>query len=368
VYQEIILGLAVCAAIIQVFYHLYYFLGIAFHKEGFDINEHKPVSVIVCAHNEMENLEKLIPIILQQNYHLFELIIVNDRSFDGTYEYLEELKKKEPKLRVVTAEENRSNLDYKKYALTLGIKAASHDYLIFTDADCRPTTKNWILHLQSKFVEKTDFVLGISQYEKKDTLLNLLIRAETFYTAIQYISFAIRKNPYMGIGRNLAYKKSVFLDNKGFHPYMFIIGGDDDLIVNKLANNTNTKVSISFDSQTVSIPETSFAAWISQKKRHLSVSRFYSSKSIFNLSMLNFSQLVLFFSVILLAFSEQYYKFGIWIILARYLALVLSYNIAIRKFRYNMTLWEILFFDLIYPFYYIFVGLQSFRNKNIRWK
>ena len=97
-YQEIILGLVVLCAAIQLFYHLYYFLSIAFHKEASEVKEHKPVSVIVCAHNEMENLEKLIPAILQQNYHLFELIVVNDRSFDGTYEFLEELRKKEPKL------------------------------------------------------------------------------------------------------------------------------------------------------------------------------------------------------------------------------------------------------------------------------
>ncbi len=367
-YQEIILGLVVLCAAIQLFYHLYYFLSIAFHKEASEVKEHKPVSVIVCAHNEMENLEKLIPAILQQNYHLFELIVVNDRSFDGTYEFLEELRKKEPKLKVVTAEENRSNLDHKKYALTLGIKAAVYDYLIFTDADCLPTNKNWILNLQSKFKPNTDFVIGISQYEKRETILNAIIRAETFYTAIQYISFAIRKNPYMGIGRNLAYKKSLFLENKGFHPNMFIVGGDDDLFVNRLANKSNTNVSISFDSQTVSVPKTSYKTWITQKKRHLSVSRYYSSISIFNLALLNFSHLSLYFSVILVAFSELYYNFGLLIFLVRFLVLILTYNIAIKKFRYNITLWELLIFDLIYPIYYLFVGLQSFRNKNIRWK
>ncbi|MFN0049733.1 MAG: glycosyltransferase [Cytophagales bacterium] len=367
-YQEIIFGLLLFFAAIQLFYHVYYFLAIAFNKETFDIKIHRPVSVIVCAHNELENLQKLIPAILQQNYHLFELIVINDRSFDGTYEYLEELKKTESKLKVVTADENRSNMDAKKYALTLGIKAASHEHLLLTDADCIPNNKNWILQMQSKFTENIEFVLGISQYEKGKGFLNAIIRAETFYTAIQYISFAIRKNTYMGIGRNIAYKKSVFLENKGFHPFMYITGGDDDLFVNKQANKYNCTVSVSFDSQTTSLPKLTWKEWITQKKRHLSVSRYYSSKSKFELIMLNFSHLGVSFSVILLAFSELYYNFGLLIFLARWLILILTYNIAIKKMRYNIAIWQLLVFDFIYPFYYIFVGLQSLRNKNIKWK
>lgn len=365
---DIIFCLLLFFAVIQLFFHVYYFLAIAFHKEVFDIKEHKPISLIICAHNELENLQKLIPLLLQQNYHLFEIIIINDRSNDGTYEYLEQLKKTDSKIKVVLADENRASMDYKKYALTLGIKAANFDYLLFTDADCVPANKNWILHMQSKFVDKTDFVLGISQYEKQKGLLNIIIRAETFFTAVQYISFALRKNPYMGIGRNLAYRKSVFLENKGFHPFMYIIGGDDDLFVNKAAKGKNTKVAISFETQTLSVPKTTWKEWILQKRRHLSVSRYYSKISMFALGLMNFSQIGFYLSVLLLAFNEQYFIFGLLIFLFRWLVLIFTYNSAIKKMRYNIAIWQVLFFDLFYPFYYVIVGLQSLRNRNIRWK
>lgn len=333
-----------------------------------DVKEHKPVSVLVCAHNELENLQRLIPAILKQNYHLFELVIINDRSSDGTYEYLEELRKTEKRLKVVTADENKAGMDSKKYALTLGIKAATHEYLLFTDADCLPCNSNWILQMQSKFTQNIDFVLGISQYERKPGFLNLLIRSETFYTALQYISFAIRKRPYMGVGRNLAYKKSVFLENKGFHPHMYLTGGDDDLFVNRIANAENTEVSIGIESQTVSIPKATFKEWIMQKKRHYSVGKYYNFNKKWLLGLLYISHLGIFVSIFSLVFCEQYFNFGLAALGLRWLVMLIVLNEASKKMRFGIPFWQNILFDLFYPIFYIFVGLQSLRNKNIQWK
>ncbi len=367
-YYELIFGAVLIFVVIQLYYYLYYFSGITFHKENFDVKDHKPVSVIVCAHNELENLQRLIPAILEQNYHLFELVIVNDRSFDGSYDYLEALRKQHPRLKIVTVDESKSGMDYKKYALTLGIKAAAHEYILLTDADCMPANKNWILHMQSRFIEGTEFVLGVSQYEQRPGFLNAIIRLETLYTAMQYLSFAIRGNPYMGVGRNLSYKKSVFLDNKGFHPHMYTVGGDDDLFVNRLAAKSNTKVSLQYESQTVSIAKTTWTEWIRQKKRHLSVSRYYSTNKKIALFLFNFSHLGVYLSFILLTFSVEFFYYGLLAFLFRWLVLITIFNTTSKKLRFNIPLGLTILFDLAYPFYYIVVGLQALRVKNVRWK
>src|SRR5690606_33778770 len=121
----------------------------------------------------------------------------------------------------------------KKYGLTLGIKAASHEWILLTDADCRPNSRRWIRSMSRYFDEDTQFVLGFSPYRATAGLLNLFIRFETMLTAIQYFSFGWLGNPYMGVGRNLAYRKSKFLEEKGFNNFLHVTGGDDDLFVNQ---------------------------------------------------------------------------------------------------------------------------------------
>jgi len=339
------------------------------YKDDYASGEHKAVSIIVCAHNELENLKRLIPALLTQNYHHFEIVIVDDRSSDGTEDFLKEIiKKYSLHVKVVTIEDTPPKMDPKKYALTLGIKAAMHDYLLFTDADCRPFNDKWLLQMQSKFGAETSIVLGLSQYESAPGFLNKFIRFDTFYTSVQYLSFALRGMPYMGVGRNMGYTKQVFFDNKGFHPFMDITGGDDDLFINKVATNINTKIAIMVESQTISVPKTTFNEWFIQKTRHLSVGKYYRSPFKLVLGMLSVSHFFIYLFTILAIISGEYLIFVVAGFLLRILLNLIIFRLIIKKVRYNLNLWIIPLVDIVYPLYYILVGFNALRTKRIRWK
>ncbi|MCF6360946.1 MAG: glycosyltransferase, partial [Cyclobacteriaceae bacterium] len=220
---------------VQLIYWVVWLAGVLKLKPD---TENKPahgVSVVVAANNELQNLQQLIPLLLKQSYHTYEIIIVDDRSSDGSYDYLLGLSQQEPNLKLLQVSELPDHLNGKKYALTLGIKAASYDQILLTDADCSPLSNNWISSFANSWDSQTSFVLGFSEYERKKGLLNYFIRFETILTGIQYVSAAVLGKPYMGVGRNLSYSKTLFLSKKGFHGFQGVTGGDDDLFVNKYA-------------------------------------------------------------------------------------------------------------------------------------
>ena len=263
---------------IQFIYNIFIFGSFSFSKKkDSDSNFQKPVSVIICSKNEAQNLTKNIPYFLNQNYPHFELILINDDSYDETLDVIEQFKNDFPnKIKIVDVAENEQFWGSKKYALTLGIKAASYEHLLFSDADCKPKSENWISEMTSNFDLKHQIVLGYGSYEKiNKSFLNKLIRYETLFTAIQYFSYAKIGFPYMGVGRNLAYTKTTFFGIKGFAKHMKIKSGDDDLFINEAANKNNTAICISKNSFTISSPKCSFKTWILQKRRHISTAKYY---------------------------------------------------------------------------------------------
>ncbi len=295
-----------------VFIQLFYYLGIfgkfAFAKPQEVTPKNIPVSVIVCAKNEEENVKKFIPLLAEQNYPDFEIVLIDDASSDETLEVFEEFEQKYPNIRLVKVENNEAFWGNKKYALTLGIKAAKKDYLLFTDADCYPTSKDWITSMTSQFDTEKTIVLGYGGYEKiENSLLNKIIRFETILTAVQYFSWAKAGLPYMGVGRNLAYKKDEFFNVNGFIDHIQVRSGDDDLFINQAANKLNTTVSYAPESFTYSKPKESFKDWFTQKRRHVSTAEHYKFFDKFQLGLFFFSQLFFFLSVIiLLAFQYQW--------------------------------------------------------------
>ena len=269
---------------IQLIYIIVFLTALGKKQTG-TAAELQPVSVIVCAHDEEQNLKELIPILLQQKHTSFEVIIVNDRSNDGTYDFLLEETKKEERLRMVHAATVPAHVNGKKYGITLGIKAAKYDWIVLTDADCRPNSDQWLRSISDQCKDETEIVLGYSSYLKEQGFLNLFIRFETLLTAIQYIAYAIMGNPYMGVGRNLAYRKSLFLNNKGFNGFLGVTGGDDDLFVNQHANAKNTAVSLGEESIVYSVPKRTLSEFFNQKVRHLSVGKKYRFKHILSLGI-----------------------------------------------------------------------------------
>ncbi|MDX5347401.1 MAG: glycosyltransferase, partial [Hymenobacteraceae bacterium] len=239
--ENILIYLLGASVAVQVVYALYYFLPFAFHKPKTSTSV-KPVSVIVCAHNEVHNVQKLLPALLEQNYPEYELVLIDDRSWDGTGRYFEEVKHDFPETKLVKIKDTPQGMSPKKYALTLGIKSAKHEHLLFIDADCVPVSANWIHDVQSAYVAETEIVLGYSPYKENKGFLNQLIRFETLLTGIQYLSFAVRGQAYMGVGRNLSYTKSCFFNNKGFASHIKTISGDDDLFIKEAASGKNVNI------------------------------------------------------------------------------------------------------------------------------
>jgi glycosyltransferase involved in cell wall biosynthesis len=298
----------IAIVVIQVFYYLGIFGKFAFAKPQDITSKKLPVSVIVCAKNEEENVKKFIPLLAEQDYPDFEIVLIDDASSDETLEVFEQFEQQYPNIRLVKVQNNEAFWGNKKYALTLGIKASKKEYLLFTDADCYPTSKNWITAMTSQFTMNKTIVLGYGGYEKVErSLLNKIIRFETVLTAVQYFSWAKLGLPYMGVGRNLAYKRDEFFNVNGFIEHIQIRSGDDDLFINQAANKNNTTISYTPESFTYSKPKETYREWFTQKRRHISTAEHYKFFDKMQLGLFFISQLFFFILVILLlAFQFQW--------------------------------------------------------------
>jgi glycosyltransferase involved in cell wall biosynthesis len=274
-------------ACIQLFYYLWFFRRLAFyHPKDKDLTRENAVSIIVCARDEAENLANNLPGVLVQTYRsTHEVVIVNDNSQDETRYLLEGLHKQFRQLNIVELKQEAKLIPGKKFPLSVGIKSAKYEVLLLTDADCVPASEYWLQKMQDAYSEGIEIVLGYGAYIKEKGILNILIRFETFHTALQYLSFALAGLPYMGVGRNLSYKKQVFFRLKGFASHNHIPGGDDDLFVNMAATKENTAIVIDKEAFTLSKPQSTFGNWIRQKYRHYSTGKYYKPLHRFLLSL-----------------------------------------------------------------------------------
>lgn len=291
------------AWLIQMCYFWGLFSRLAFFKKNKYDNpkpNYEPVSVIVCAKDAYEYLVDLVPKILSQDYPDFELVIVNDCSTDETTDYLKILTDKRPDINVVSLTQSLNFFHGKKFPLSMGIKSAKHDLLLLTDADCLPENDQWIKSMVSAYRKGTEVVLGYGPYFERKGLLNKLIRFDTLYTAIQYFSMALVKKPYMGVGRNLSYRRELFYKNKGFTSHYTIPSGDDDIFISQVANSKNTRIYIDPKNRIESEPKHSFGSWIYQKRRHYSTVNMYKPLTNFILGTLLSSRILYYASLIML--------------------------------------------------------------------
>lgn len=299
---QLLFALLILVCCIQLFYYLYFFRRLAFYQAPADPTQslQHPVSVVICARDEAANLSRNLPNVLLQQYPTTnEVIVVNDNSGDETRYLLGELQKKYRKLQVIELTQEAKHIDGKKFPLSIGIKEAKHEVLLLTDADCVPATEHWMFRMQHAFASGIEIVLGYGAYHKQPGMLNKLIRFETFHTALQYLSYALAGNPYMGVGRNLAYRKQTFFNNKGFASVNRIPSGDDDLFINKAAKPQNTAVAIHPEAFTFSAPKQTWAEWRKQKARHYTTGKYYKGKHKWLLGLYTASFLLFYPSLVL---------------------------------------------------------------------
>ena len=347
--------------LVQLCYYLFIYLKLARHKEQKKTFS-KAVSVVVCGFNEEQYWEALVDKLLDQDYPNFEIVLVNDQSTDNT-KFVFKQWENHPKIKLVDIREDIKKGLGKKFALTLGIKAAKYDYLLLTDADCYPRSKDWISSMAQHFSDKT-IVLGYGAYEKHKGLLNKLVRFDAFQVAVQYFSYALIGKTYMGVGRNLAYKKSLFFDNKGFASHLHLPSGDDDLFIKEVASHNNTAVSITDYSHTLSVPKNTWKSWIRQKSRHLSTGFYYKNYHKFMLGLWSLSNVFfwLMFFTLLLFQKSLYLIFSLFLI--RFLVQILILHPVMKKLNEKDLILAYPLLELLSIFFYfIFIFNRLVKKK-----
>lgn len=357
------------SSLVQLFYYLYYYLPVGLFKHP-DINQiNEPVSVIICARNEQENLKNFLPLVLEQKYNDFEVIVVNDCSEDDSYDVLGEFLKKYQNLRVSNITKDPKFTHNKKFAQFIGIKAAKNELLLFTDADCHPESDRWLVSMVSHFKSKTDFVLGYGGYIAGKGLLNKYIRYDSMTIAVQYIGMALRRIPYMGVGRNLAYRKSVFFDNKGFSSHSHLASGDDDLFVNYNATGNNSSVEFRKDAHTRSVPSSGINDFFKQKKRHLTTAQYYKFRDKILLSAEPVTRMIFYVLFLVLLSTLFLWPLVLVVFGVRLIAQAVVLKLAQNKFNEPGLLFWCLIFDIISPLINSAIYITNFRQSpgKMRW-
>lgn len=366
---EILFFLFLGITIISVSFYLFFLFNFSALRAKVSAPKKLAVSVLICAKNEAENLKTFLPSILRQKYPDFQVVLINDNSSDKTLKIMREFEAADSRIKVVDVKPVEKFWGNKKYALTLGIKASSNDFLLFTDADCQPVSENWIESMSSHFSNSKSIVLGYGAYKSiKGSLLNKLIRYETFLVAIQYFSFAQAGLPYMGVGRNMAYRKSLFLESNGFMKHINIKSGDDDLFINQVATATNTEICFSKDSITESLPKTSLSGWIAQKRRHISTAHFYKPHHKVLLGLFYMSQMGFWLLSLLLIILTYKWTLMVPIILFRFIVVWVVLYLASKKLKETklILLQPLLEFLLIVFQFFIFI--KNLTSKRSHWK
>ncbi|HYM93208.1 MAG TPA: glycosyltransferase [Chitinophagaceae bacterium] len=354
--------------LVQVFYYLWFFIRIAFYRIKIKSQtQQHPVSVIICARDEDEKLARNLPGVLVQAYpSTFEVVVVNDNSVDDSKYILQELKKTFKSLNVVELTQEAKLISGKKYPLSVGIREAKHEILLLTDADCIPASEHWIEKMQNGYDEDTEVVLGYGAYHKAKGILNKFIRFETFHTALQYLSYSLAGIPYMGVGRNLSYKKSLFIRNKGFSSINNIPSGDDDLFINQVATKRNTAVLIDPEAITRSVPKTTWSGWLRQKARHYTTARYYKPKHKFLLGLYFITQFA-FYPLFVMSILWYDWQLTLEVFGVRFLIQAFVFYKAMKKMdEKDLWLW-FPFLDIWMFFYYIIFAPALWRKPRNTW-
>ncbi|MFN3402909.1 MAG: glycosyltransferase [Cytophagaceae bacterium] len=365
--MDLIFLLYATAFCIQVIYLTYLFIHFISHREEFVSGLPLPaISIIICAHNEYDNLESLILQLDQQEYPQYEVILVDDRSTDRTFQFYEKQFQTNNKFRIIRIENEVLNYNSKKYALNEGIKQAQFENILVTDADCVPKSNQWLRNMGNGFLIN-DLVLGYSPYKKASGWLNKLIRFETLYTGFQYLSFAIGGHAYMGVGRNLGYKKKLFDRLNGFQGIENHTGGDDDLLIQKMKGRVQATVLLNNDSQVVSIPKKEYKSWFNQKLRHIAAGKQYNLTDKLILGGFSAANLIFYFSFMLLLFLRNFEEITIILFILRTLLIIVIFVKVSRKLNDSISWFWIPVLDLIYYLNYFLVGLTALFSKRIKW-
>jgi len=329
-----------------------------------------PVSLIICAKNEAPNLRQFLPLVLGQDYPEFQVVVVNDCSEDDSQEVLEQFQQQYPQLYVSTIKKDPIYTHGKKLAITLGIKAAKYEHLVFTDADCYPNSDQWLRKMAGHFSAEKSIVLGVSPYEKSKGLLGQMIAYETLQTAMSYISSALRHKTYMGVGRNMAYTKTLFYENKGFAGHTHLLSGDDDLFINKAATKENVAVEFSSEALVKSVASQDWKTYVQQKRRHLSTGQLYKPQQKLRFGLETVLGFLFYASFISLLVFASYPLWAVGIFALRFLINSSYRRVAARKLNFEQAFFfSALWLDVLVPLFRSFlVIINTLKPQKFTWR
>ncbi len=348
-----------CMALVVSIFVLSIFGRFAFYKNSPRLVEINlpPVSVIIAARNESDNLFENLPFILEQDYPLFEVIVINNQSIDDSSYLLSAYKNQYPHLRVIEVAKNPHLKPGKKLPITLGVKGAKYEHLVLTDADCKPASNQWLRSMGSCFIPGKEMVLGYGPLKKTQGFLNKLVRFDTAWIATNYFSFALTGMPYMGVGRNLAYTKKLFNDAHGFRSHYSIPSGDDDLFVQEAAKNKNYCINSDEQGFCFSEGQSEWSNWIQQKARHYSTADKYKVIKKGMLGIYPLLTLVTLLCFVILMFNSELR----WLALAIFTLLTLLKwwiigrcfaKLKEKSFIPYLPVWDLLYTFLLPTLYY----------------
>lgn len=355
----------------QLLYLIFFYVRLAFYKDKEKkINIKTPklpsLSVIIAARNEADNIYRNLPFILAQNYPDFEVIVVINQTTDESKHILIAYQQQYSNLRFTVIEKNKHLRPGKKLPLNIGIKAAKYEHLVMTDADCKPASNNWLMEIGKSFNDKEKIVLGYGPYIKEKGFLNKVIRFDTAWIAVNYLSFALARMPYMSVGRNLAYTKDVFKSVNGFKSHYSIASGDDDLFIQEAAKKKNYKILISEDSFMFSPAEKSWTTWYLQKSRHYTTSPKYQVIKKALLGIYPITLLLMYISFITLLLNEDFRwmalaVFGVIVILKWWIQGKCFLKLKEKSFVALLPFYELMYLIAIPIMYY--TGETKTTNK-----
>ncbi|MDR0711128.1 MAG: glycosyltransferase [Prevotellaceae bacterium] len=261
-------GVLVLCTLVQLYYYLVHFgrvLRFSANPDERKDGVQLPVSIVICAKNEQRNLKKNLPLFLQQDYPHFEVVVVNDGSTDESEMLLYDLKQHHSNLQITTIEQDRKFVHDRKLAITVGIKAAHYDNIVFTEPDCAPPSNRWLATLSGAFGEGGEVVVSYCCNRQRRGIAGKIMRADSVFSALFSLHAAIKGKPYRSAIKNMGISQALFFRSKGFARCNAYPQSEETLFLCRSANRKNTRVALSRDAILSSSQQLTFGQWFQQK-------------------------------------------------------------------------------------------------------
>ena len=334
-----------------------------------------PLSIVISADDVTEKLEQQLPLLLKQDYPNYEVIVINDSTRaeekEATNDLLERLATQHTNLHYSFTPESARYISRKKLSLTLGIKASKYDWIVFTEPGFCPTSNQWLKKMARNFTPETSIVFGYAGYNEVKGWKNRKLIYASALDAIRYLGLALTKSPYKAYGKNLAYRKELFYENKGYSSHLNLLRGEDDLFINKTATAKNTRVEVSPESILKYMPNNSNRYWKNETQNYLLSSYFYKGRQRYLLGFETFSKFLFIAGVIagivmsLLSFSYLWGAIFLALYLFRYLfqGIILNKNFQLLGYKKLFVL-SLPLLDVWLPLYNLRLKMQLlFKGK-----